>query len=83
MHIPDVGQILLVLARDAYRVLPLVYELEDLVHRWWWERWRSLWKPADELVEKVLCRDLEVHGVSAVLDEGVKELRGREGVEYE
>jgi hypothetical protein len=74
MHIPYVREVLLVLAVHANGILPFVDELENLVH---WRgregRW-ALGEASDELVEEVLGRHLEVHGVSAVLDERVNEL---------
>jgi hypothetical protein len=35
---------------------------------------RALWESADKLIEKLLCADLQVEGVSAVLDADVEKL---------
>lgn len=74
VHVPNVHQVLLVLARDADRVLPLVHELEDLLHRGRRERRRPFGEAPDELVEELFRADLEVEGVAAVLDEDVEQL---------
>ena len=76
MHVANVDEVLLVLAVEAERVLPLVHELEDLGHGRGRERRRSFREPTHELVEEVLGADLEVERVPAVLDEDVEQLDG-------
>lgn len=84
MHVADVDEVLLALARRADRALPLVHELENLLHRRRRVRRRPLGEPPHELVEELLGADLEVERVAAVLDEDVEELRARgsEGVSF-
>jgi hypothetical protein len=36
--------------------------------------WWTLWKPADEFVKKVFCRNLQLKWVTTVLDANIKEL---------
>lgn len=74
VHISNVDQILPVLARDADRRLPLLYQLEDLLLRGAWENGRPFGKALDELVEKFFCSDLQMEGVAAILDEVVQQL---------
>lgn len=48
--------------------------LERLAHRHPRKSWWPLWELSYELIEKLLCPDLELEGVPAVLDERVEEL---------
>ena len=79
VHVPDKAQILFVPARLTYRNAPLLNGLEDpgldpgRANGW------TLGKSADELVEKLLCADLEVEGVAAILDADVEQVEGEEG----
>lgn len=41
--------------------------------------WRPLGKPPDQFIQKLFCADLEVKGVSAVLDADVEELNAVSG----
>jgi len=50
-----------------------MYQIQDAGHdriRKWWRTFR---KAADKLIEKLLCRYLEMKGVSTRLDEGMEE----------
>jgi hypothetical protein len=74
MHVPNMYQILLMLTRHANRMLPLMHQFQDLLHRRRREGWRSLRETTDEFVEEFFRADLEVEGVAAVFDEDVEEL---------
>jgi hypothetical protein len=74
VHIPDEPQVVLVSRCLAYRLPPFFDQLEDLVLDARRMHGRALWESADELIEKLLCADLQVEGVSAVLDANVEKL---------
>lgn len=73
MHVPDVAEVVFETRLDAYSLLPAVNKVEDLLHDWAREGGRALGKAADEFVQELFGRDLEVEGVSARLDEGLEE----------
>lgn len=41
--------------------------------------WRALREATDELVEEVLCADLEVESIAAILDTDVEQSQGKHG----
>ena len=75
-------QILLISRRLADRLPPLFNRLENAMlhprrpHRW------PLGKPSYQLIEKLLGADLEVEGVSAVLDTNIEQLYFRGSLSY-
>ena len=79
MHVPDVAEVILPSRVDADALLPAVDEIEDLLHDRARERRRPLGEAADELIKKLLGRDLEVEGVSAGLDESLEQCEGEHG----
>jgi hypothetical protein len=76
VHVPYEAEVLLVPRSLTYCLPPFFYQLEDsgerarptTHHR------RSFGEAADELVKEFLCANLEVEGVSAVLNTDVEEL---------
>lgn len=68
------AQILLIPRRLANRLPPLLNRLENAMlhprrpHRW------PLGEPSYQLIQKLLGADLEVEGVSAVLDTNIEQL---------
>lgn len=79
VHIPDEAHVLLVAAGLADGAAPLLDGLENLHLHPAVAHWRALGEPADELVEELLCADLEVEGVAAVLDTDVEQVEGQQG----
>jgi hypothetical protein len=74
MHVSDVSEVLLVLARYTYCRLPFLYQLKNLcLNRAGKDGW-PLWKALDELIEELFCSHLEVKRIAAILDEVVQEL---------
>lgn len=74
MHISYKAEVLLVPRGLAYRLPPFLYELQYPVLHAGGMDGRTFGKAADELIEEFLGADLEVEGVSAVLDAYVEEL---------
>lgn len=68
------AQILLVPRRLAYSLPPFFNRLQDPVLHPGGPHWRSFWKTTNQLIEKLLCTDLEVERITAVLDADVEEL---------
>ena len=79
MHITNVGEVILPSRLDTNALFPTVNKIEDLLHDRTRERRRSLREAADEFVQKLLGGDLEVEGVSAGLDESLKQREGKHG----
>ena len=79
MHVADVAKVVFPARLDANTFLPGVHEVEDLLHDRARERGWALGKAADELVEELLGRDLEVERVPARLDEGLEQGEGEDG----
>ena len=57
---------------SAEGILPFVNEFEYFRHSGWREDGRSFGESADQFVEEVFGRDLEMEGIAAVLDENVE-----------
>jgi hypothetical protein len=72
MHVANVAEIVLPSRVLADSLLPGVDEFEDASHDGTRERRRALGKAADQFVEKLLGRYLEVKRISTALDEGVQ-----------
>ena len=62
------------LAGNTNSRFPFLNQLENLCLNRTREYWWPFWEPLDELIEEFLGRNLEVEGVSAILDEIVKKL---------
>lgn len=79
MHIPDVPQILLPPRLRANAFFPRMDQLENARHYWTGEGRRSFRKAADELIQKLLRRYLEMKWVSTRLHEGVEQRQSEDG----
>ena len=79
VHVPDEAQVLLVPARLANRTAPFFDSLEDLELNAGRADRGSLGKAAYQLIEELLGADLEVEGVTAVLDANVEKVEGEQG----
>ena len=72
VHIPDKAQVLLVSRGLTYCTPPFLDGLEYLsLHATRSYRW-PFRKPSDELIEELFGADLEMEGVSAVLDADIE-----------
>lgn len=78
MHVPDEAQVLLVSARLANRAAPFLNGFEDLELDAGGADRGPLGKAAYQLIEKLLCADLEVEGEAAVLDADVEQVEGEQ-----
>lgn len=79
MHVADEAEVVLVARRLADGAAPFFDCLEDLVLDASAAYGRAFWEAADELIEELLCRDLEVEWVATVLDAVVEEVEGEKG----
>lgn len=79
VHVPDEAQVLFVAAGIANGYPPFLNCLENLGLDPRGPDGRALGEPADELIEELLCADLEVEGVATVLDADVEQVEGEEG----
>lgn len=73
MHVSNVNEILFMFACDANRVLPLMYQFENLGHGGWSQRRGAFRESSDQLIEEFLGRDLEVEREAAILYENVEQ----------
>ena len=72
MHIPYEAKVLLVPRSLTYCLPPFLYQLKDPTLHPGCVDGRTFGKAADKLVEELLCADLKVEGVSAILDTDVE-----------
>lgn len=79
MHVPDEAQIISVPARVANRHAPFLNQLKDLVLDAGRPNWRALRESPHQLVEELLCADLQVEGVAAVFDADIEQAEGEQG----
>lgn len=79
VHVPDEAQIISVPARLANRHAPFLNELKDLVLDAGRPNWRTLRESPHQLVEELLCADLQVEGVAAVLDADIEQAESKQG----
>lgn len=79
MHVPDEAQVLLIPARLANRTAPFLNGLENLELDAGGADRGPLGKAAYQLIEELLCADLEVEGVAAVLYADVEQVEGEQG----
>lgn len=75
MHITNVREVVFELAIHANGILPRVNKFQDLCHWRRRERRGLFGKSANEFVEEVLGRDLEMEGIATVLHEDVEQLK--------
>jgi hypothetical protein len=94
VHVPNVDQILFVLGVHTQRVLPFVNQLrmsskrshflhaylQDPPHDAPGDHRRAFREPPHELVEELFGGDLQMYGVSAVLDEVIEDGEREEGL---
>lgn len=79
VHVPDEAQIIFVPARIANRHAPLLNQLKDPVLDAGRPDWRALRESPHQLVEELLCADLQVEGVAAIFDADVEQAEGEQG----
>lgn len=79
MHVPDEAQVILVAARLAYRHAPLLYQLKNLGLDAGRADWGAFRESPHQLVEELLCADLQVERVAAVLDADVEQAECKQG----
>lgn len=72
MHVPDEAQVLLVARGLADGLPPLLYRLQDAMLHPGGPHRRPLGESADQFIQELLCTDLEMEWISAVLDADVE-----------
>lgn len=74
VHVSNKPKILLVPRRLTYRLPPFLDQLQDAVLRSRRPQRRPLGEPPHQIIEKLLCADLQLEWIPAVLDADVEKL---------